>query len=109
VKGQTSYTVLYTENLKFSEDSIIQYKSGKCNLWSNNVFQMHSLILCLTHFLFSADTKKLLTSNNTSQDKQLLNYTAPFKYHTTESQTICLLFRYIECREINNFLYFIIF
>lgn len=61
MEGQDSYRVLYTENFKSLGEPIIPYTSGKCNPWSNHIVQMHSLLLCVTHFLFTADTKTLFT------------------------------------------------
>jgi len=47
VEGQDSYRVLYTENFKSLEEPFIQYKSGKCNPWSNHgVIMLSKCILC---------------------------------------------------------------
>lgn len=60
MEGQDSYAVLYKENLhKSLEEPVIQYNSGKCNQRSNHV-QIHSMLLCVIHFLFTANTKMLL-------------------------------------------------
>lgn len=61
MEGKDSYRVLYTENFKSLEEPFIQYKSGKFNPWSNHVVQMHSLLLSVTQFLFTEDTKTLFT------------------------------------------------